>query len=135
MQNPVGQFEIYVSDIERATNFYEKVLGVKLAKLDPPNTGDENCASSEVKMMVFPEGGMDKYGANGSLVQVAKDMMPVGQTSVLIYFSCIDCAIEEARIKNAGGEVQQSKFSIGEHGFITLANDSEGNMFGLHSLK
>jgi predicted enzyme related to lactoylglutathione lyase len=31
--------------------------------------------------------------------------------------------------------IQQPKMSIGEYGFISLAIDSEGNMFGLHSMK
>jgi predicted enzyme related to lactoylglutathione lyase len=28
--NPVGWFEIYVQDMDRATKFYESVLGIKL---------------------------------------------------------------------------------------------------------
>ena len=35
----------------------------------------------------------------------------------------------------AGGKVEREKMSIGEYGFIVLALDTEGNMFGLHSLK
>jgi predicted enzyme related to lactoylglutathione lyase len=29
----------------------------------------------------------------------------------------------------------KDKFPIGEHGFIALAYDTEGNVFGLHSMK
>jgi predicted enzyme related to lactoylglutathione lyase len=29
----------------------------------------------------------------------------------------------------------KEKYSIGQYGFIVLAFDTEGNMFGLHSLK
>jgi len=36
--NPVGWFEIYVRDMERAKSFYETVLGVKLSKI--PQSGD-----------------------------------------------------------------------------------------------
>lgn len=35
----------------------------------------------------------------------------------------------------AGGKVVQPKFPIGEHGFCALCMDTEGNMFGLHSMK
>jgi uncharacterized protein len=35
----------------------------------------------------------------------------------------------------AGDRIRRDKFSIGEHGFIALALDTEGNMFGLHSMK
>ena len=34
----------------------------------------------------------------------------------------------------AGGD-PRNKFSIGEHGFIALVLDTEGNMFRLHSMK
>jgi uncharacterized protein len=60
---------------------------------------------------------------------------PSGGNSTLIYFSCDDCAVEESRVEAAGGRVQKPKMSIGEFGFISLAIDSEGNMFGLHSMK
>ena len=36
MNNPVGWFEIYVQDMDRAKAFYEKLLGIKLSKLDNP---------------------------------------------------------------------------------------------------
>jgi predicted enzyme related to lactoylglutathione lyase len=58
---------------------------------------------------------------------------PSGGNSVLVYFACTDCAVEEARVTQFGGRVQQAKMSIGPYGFITLAVDTEGNMFGLHS--
>ena len=57
-----------------------------------------------------------------------------GKNSVLIYFHCQDCAVEEARILQFGGKIEKSKFSIGDYGYITLAYDTEGNMIGLHTL-
>jgi len=35
----------------------------------------------------------------------------------------------------SGGRIHKKKFSIGQYGFISLAIDTEGNMFGLHSMK
>jgi predicted enzyme related to lactoylglutathione lyase len=61
--------------------------------------------------------------------------MPSGGNSVLVYFSCEDCATEAARAAAAGGRVFKKKFSIGRYGFIALAFHTEGNMIGLHSLK
>ena len=58
-----------------------------------------------------------------------------GGNSTLVYFSCDDCAIEESKVESAGGVIRQAKTSIGEYGFCTLAIDTEGNVFGLHSLK
>ena len=37
--NPVGWFEIYVQDMERATKFYETVLDTKLEALETPVPG------------------------------------------------------------------------------------------------
>ena len=55
--------------------------------------------------------------------------------STLVYFMTEDCAVEESRVAKAGGRIDKKKFSIGQYGFITLAVDTEGNMFGLHSMK
>lgn len=123
-KNPINWFEIYVDDIERAKKFYETVLGVELSKLD---TGE-----MALEMWTFP-GEQEGTGANGSLVHM--DGFKAGGNSTLVYFSCEDCAVEEGRVETAGGTVFKPKFSIGEYGFIALANDTEGNMFGLHSMK
>jgi len=123
MSNPIGWFEIYVDNIERAKTFYQTVLGVNLEKLGDPTGGD-------LEMWCFPS-DMETYGATGALVKV--DGFSPGGNSTLVYFSCNDCAVEEARVVNAGGKIQQPKMSIGEFGFCTLAVDTEGNMFGLHS--
>jgi predicted enzyme related to lactoylglutathione lyase len=58
-----------------------------------------------------------------------------GGNSVLVYFVCEDCATEAGRVASAGGRVQREKTSIGQYGFIALAIDTEGNLFGLHSMK
>lgn len=34
--NPVGWFEIYVNDMDRAKQFYQQVFQVTLTKLDSP---------------------------------------------------------------------------------------------------
>ena len=122
-QNPVGWFEIYVNDMARAKQFYETVLAVTMEQMNDPS--DDNA-----EMQAFPA-SMDGYGAAGTLVKM--DGFSAGGNSTLVYFSCDDCAVEEARVIEAGGQVEQSKMSIGEHGFISLAIDTEGNMFGLHS--
>jgi uncharacterized protein len=119
-ENPVRWFEIYVQDMPRAKAFYESVLGGSLAPLGGP----------EMTMYAFPmQNG--QYGAGGALVQM--EGVPSGGNSTLVYFGCEDCAVEAARVPGAGGKIFREKFSIGEYGFIALAIDSEGNMFGLHS--
>jgi len=125
--NAVGWFEIYVEDMSRAKSFYESVFKYKLEKLNNPAT-----MGQQIEMCSFPS-DMNSYGANGALVKMPG--FSSGKNSVLIYFSCEDCAIEESLVAKAGGKVEKSKFSIGEYGFIALVYDTESNMIGLHSMK
>ena len=120
-ENPVRWFEIYVQDMPRAKSFYATVLGVEFTQLEGP--GGE--------MWAFPM-QMDAGGASGSLVKM--EGMPSGGNGTLVYFGCEDCAVEVGRVVKAGGQVCQDKFSIGQYGFCALARDTEGNMFGLHSM-
>lgn len=125
MNNPVGWFDIYVDDMQRAQAFYESVFNITLENLSDPN-------DTGIVMKSFPH-DMEKPGASGALVKM--ENMPAGQNSVVIYFSCDDCSIIESRITNAGGKIEKPKFSIGDCGFISLVVDTEGNIFGLHSMK
>ena len=122
MGNPVGWFEIYVDDMQRAKAFYEAVFGRTLTSLESPG----------IEMWAFPM-GEQTYGATGALVRMPG--FPAGGNSVLVYFSCADCAVEAAKAAAAGGRVQKEKFSIGQYGFIALVADTEGNMIGLHSMQ
>ena len=120
--NPVRWFEIYVQDIARARAFYETVFDTKLTRLNSP----------VIEMWAFPP-VKDQTGSSGALV--ANPAVPSGGNSTLVYFACDDCAVEGARVAGAGGRLHREKMSIGEYGFVALAVDTDGNMFGLHSLK
>jgi len=75
----------------------------------------------------------NRMGASGALVKM--EGFSSGGNSTLVYFSCEDCAVEASRVAAGGGRIQREKMSIGEYGFIALAYDTEGNMFGLHSMQ
>jgi predicted enzyme related to lactoylglutathione lyase len=124
MKNPVGWFEIYVQDMDRAKAFYQAVFGAQFTRLESP----------EIEMWGFPmeSNGM---GASGSLVKMPG--FPPGGTnnSVLVYFMCDDCAVEADKAVAAGGRLQKAKMSIGQYGHIALVIDTEGNMIGLHSMQ
>ena len=120
--NPVNWFEIYVQDMARAKRFYESVLQTKLERLD----------SGDLEMWGFPM-DMGRFGASGSLGKIEGG--PSGGNSTLVYFSCADCAVAAGRVTTSGGRIQREKMSIGQYGFIVLALDTEGNMFGLHSMQ
>lgn len=119
--NPAVWFEIYVQDMGRARKFYESVFERKLEKLNTPN----------MEYWTFPM-EKDAVGASGALVKM--EGVRSGGNSTLVYFACEDCANEAARVAKAGGRVEKEKMSIGEYGFIALVFDTEGNMFGLHSM-
>lgn len=123
-QNPVVWFEIYVSDMARARKFYETVLALSLEPLQSP---DPN-----LEMLTFPM-QQDSPGAAGALAKMKDGPAPGGGT--IVYFKCEDCAVEAGRVASAGGMLVKDKFPIGPYGFIALAQDSEGNMIGLHSMK
>jgi predicted enzyme related to lactoylglutathione lyase len=125
--NPVGWFEIYVQDMSRAKAFYEAVFQGTLEELKNPDPE----GFPDMEMWAFPM-SMEGVGAPGALVQMKG--CPSGG-STLVYFSCADCAIEAARAASHGGTVFKEKMSIGEHGFIAIVVDTEGNMIGLHSMQ
>ena len=120
----VGWFDIYVEDIDRAQAFYETVLGTMLTPMDDPN-------DPTVQMRVFGD-DYASHGAGGALVKL--ESAQPGPGGSMVYFSCDDCAVEEGRVSAAGGAIVRPKFSIGDHGFVSIVADTEGNTIGLHSV-
>ena len=128
-RNPVGWFEIYVTDMTRARVFYETVLNIQMQPLPSP-VGMEN----GFEMLMFPsEMENQNPGSGGTLCRM--DGFNPGAGGTLIYFSCEDCGVEASRVVAAGGQVFREKFSIAPYGFISLIIDTEGNMIGFHSIK
>ncbi|RYD99252.1 MAG: VOC family protein [Sphingobacteriales bacterium] len=123
--NPIGWFEIYVENMDRAATFYEQVLGLKTEPLPNPEGHD-------MEMRAFP-GEMKSPGASGALVKMQD--MKGGSGGTIIYFVTEDCAIPEAKVEAAGGKVCQPKMPIGEYGFCSMVTDTEGNTIGFHSMK
>jgi predicted enzyme related to lactoylglutathione lyase len=122
-QNPVRWFEIYVQDMPRALRFYEAVFDVKLDRLP----------AGDLEMWAFPQAS-GAAGAAGTLVKAPAGIVS-GGNSTLVYFGSDDCALEAARVAAAGGKLYRDKMSIGPYGFIALASDPDGNMFGIHSTR
>jgi predicted enzyme related to lactoylglutathione lyase len=125
-RNPVGWFEIYVQDMDRAKSFYESVFQIQLGALPSPDP--------DLEMWVFPGMGCESQpGCTGALCRMKDKESGTGGT--IVYFSCADCGETQARALDAGGKIQLPKMSIGEYGFISLVYDTEGNMIGLHSME
>jgi predicted enzyme related to lactoylglutathione lyase len=123
-QNVIGWFDLYVDDLDRAATFCEAVFQQTLEPIADP--------TGETTMRSFPA-NMQAYGAAGALVK-SPNARP-GAAGTMLYFSVDDCAVEQARVAEAGGTLVRPKFSIGPFGWVTLCMDTEGNLFGLNSPK
>ncbi len=120
----ISWFEIPVTDMQRAKSFYEKVFEIEISVHDLDG----------FVMGGFPFGG-DKPGASGSLVQ-HQMYRPSETDGTLVYFWSKDVQNELDRVEAAGGIIQRPKTAIGgEHGFMAVVIDSEGNRIALHSSK
>ncbi len=122
-QNMVGWFEIPVSDMERAKNFYEAVFAIKIELQD----------FMGFQMGWFPDRGEER-GATGTLVKQSS-YVP-SKEGTLIYFSCDDLKHELDKVEGAGGEIIQKKTQISpDYGNMAVFLDTEGNRMALHSMK
>lgn len=120
-KDALNWFELYVNDFDRAKRFYESVLETSLQTFEM-----ENC-----RMGMFPH--EQKNGIGGSITKM--NGISPGQGGTLIYLNVegdLDGVLK--RIPGAGGAVIKPRTSIGEHGFIAVFKDTEGNNVGLHSM-
>jgi predicted enzyme related to lactoylglutathione lyase len=120
MQKPTSWFEIPTTNFERARHFYEQTLGVELHIED----------KSDIKMGIFPHLDQD----TGGCITAGKDYQPSANGTIVYLYAGQDLAAPLDRAVHLGGKVVLPKTSIGEHGYIALLKDSEGNTVGLHSL-
>lgn len=118
--NPLNWFEIPVTDLEEAKQFYEHVLGVALSVNE----------MGPMRMAWFPmaEG---VPGATGTLMQ-AEGYTP-SREGTLVYFSVGDIEGTLTKVNAKGNKTLNPKTSIGEHGFVAHFEDCEGNRVALHA--
>ena len=122
-RNMGGWFEIPVTDMDRAKDFYEVVFGVAIQVHDLGTT----------TMGWFPW-DETKTGAAGCLIQNTDWYTPSNTEGVLIYFACTDLQQELDRVEPSGGKILKPKTQISpDVGYMGLFLDSEGNRIALHS--
>ncbi|MCG8625403.1 MAG: VOC family protein [Proteobacteria bacterium] len=122
--NPVGWFEIYVSDMKRAEAFYQAMFGFEF--------GDMPVSKPDMPMRAFPGmGDMEAMGITGALVKHA-DVKP-GPAGTLVYFPVASCKEAVTKAKEMGMRVYLEAESLGKYGNIAVFADSEGNAIGVHS--
>lgn len=121
-KNAVNWFELFVADFARAKRFYEAILKVTMQ--------ETSCSGS--KMAIFPYDSTE--GIGGALTEMAGCNPGGGGT--MIYLNVegdLDGVLD--RTAKCGGTIIKPRMAIGEHGFIGIIKDSEGNVVGLHSMK
>jgi len=121
-KNVVNWFEVPVEDMDRAKNFYSKLLGITLSDMPSP----------EMEMAVFP---MVQGAENSAGALVKSSYHEPATVGTTIYFSCEDVANQLGKVPDLGGQIVMPKTSIGEYGFIAHIIDTEGNKVALHSQK
>ena len=122
--NAINWFELPTRDMDRAVRFYEATLAIALRR---EVFGDQPHAVFPSKC---PPGG---HSVAGALVS-APHLTP-GAAGAIVYLDCKDgVAAALARAQAAGGKVVQPHTSVGEHGYIAVVDDLEGNRVGLHAM-
>lgn len=122
-KNVISWFEIPATDLQRAQEFYENILGVTLTRLDLPN----------IKMRIFPTN--DPLAAGGAVVDSGGFHKPSASEGPLIYLNG-DPDVQHIleRVEKAGGKVLVPKTQISEEfGYMAVIVDTEGNRIAFHS--
>jgi uncharacterized protein len=120
--NALNWFEISVSDIGRASKFYESIFDIQMPQMEMMG----------MKMAMFPtDSSTGKAG--GGLAQ--SDMHKPSSAGALVYLNANpDLQQVLNRVEKAGGKVTMPKTHIGENiGYMAFFSDTEGNVVGLHS--
>ncbi len=114
-------FEIPSKDLDRATRFYEDVLGVKLKP---------DAMGPSAKFSIFPA---DKGQPTGCVMHA--DGYSPSADSTTVYLNLLDdLAKPLGKVEKAGGKVLQGKTALPENmGFYAQFLDSEGNRVGFFS--
>jgi predicted enzyme related to lactoylglutathione lyase len=124
MTSAISWFEIPATDLERATKFYETILGISLIPMDMPN----------IKMRMFPVDD-PMTGIGGALCDSGGFHKPSATDGPLVYLNGNpDVQKVLDKVEKAGGKIQVPKTEISpEYGYMAVIIDTEGNRIGLHS--
>ncbi len=124
-KSAISWFEIPAADLNRATQFYEAIMSVKLIEMDMPG----------MQMRLFPVADM-MNDIGGALVEKGDFFAPSATDGVLIYLNGNpDVQQVLDKVESAGGKIVVPKTEISpEYGFMAVIIDTEGNRIGLHSV-
>ena len=118
MSNAINWFEIPTTDLDRATRFYERILGVTLKR--------EIFGGVPHAIFTAP----DPAVGGALILQPPRAPSASGSLVYLDARGALDAVLD--RVPGAGGQVILAKTDIGDPGFIAIVRDTEGNHVGLH---
>lgn len=120
MNSYIAIFEIPATDITRAINFYEKILDLKIEKMEFPG----------MEMGLLP---YENQMVTGVIVK-GDDYIP-SSSGVTVYINGgDDLQIVLNKVESNGGQIMIPKTPhADESGYFAIFMDSEGNKMGLHS--
>jgi uncharacterized protein len=116
-RNRAVWFDIPVAELDRARDFYQAVLGVKVKK-------------EEFDGLAFCV--IEHSDGNGGCLVLSPD--EISAVGVMLYLN-VNGRIRDAvaKVRTHGGGLVEDVHSIGPHGFRAIVLDSEGNRVALHS--
>ncbi|MDA9317066.1 VOC family protein [Polaribacter sp.] len=120
MKSHISIFEIPATDISRAVNFYQAILGVNIEKMEMPG----------MEMGIFP---YEEQMVTGVIMK-GEGFKPSAD-GVTIYLNAGDnLQIILDKVEKNGGKILMPKTAhADESGFFALFLDTEGNRLGLNS--
>lgn len=120
MKSFISIFEIPATDLSRAINFYQSILGINIEKMEIP----------EMEMGIFPYEGQMVTG-----VIIKGEGYTPSADGVTIYLNGGDnLQFILDKVETNGGKIIVPKTAhADENGFFALFLDTEGNRLGLNS--
>jgi uncharacterized protein len=120
MKSHISIFEIPVTDISRAVNFYQAILGINIDKMEMPG----------MEMGIFP---YEEQMVTGVLIK--GDGYNPSSDGVTIYLNGgenLQTILD--KVEKSGGKILMHKTAhADESGYFALFLDTEGNKLGLNS--
>ena len=121
-KNAINWFEIPVTDLERATRFYESIFQTTLIPVDLPNG---------LRMRMFP---VEDRTTGGALCYNTAYYKPSLEGALVYLNGNPDLQLVLDRIVPNGGNILMANTRISPGiGYMALFMDSEGNRIALHS--
>ncbi|SRR5690606_14067133 len=118
--NAINWFDLPATDLDRAVKFYSTIFDIEMQRMEGPGT----------QSAFFP---MQPEGVGGALTQ-GDGYTPSASAGAVVFLNGGDDLSRALdKVEAAGGQIVQPKTGIGEHGYVALFIDSEGNRVGLHS--